>query len=135
MIRFLRREDGLVTLEFALVAPLLAVLLAGMLSFGWIYGISSSLQRLSADAARASLVGANQSERLALAAAAVSTGVASFPLVRPAKLTAQVAAVTAPMAGVRVTLTYDMTGSQVSGMTRLWGWTGTSITRGAYVAW
>lgn len=135
MNRFLKREDGIVSIEFALVAPVFIILLAGMISFGWIYGVSSSLQRLSADAARASLVGTSQTERLALATTAVSTGVPAFPLLRPDRLAVQVVPVTTPMAGVRVTLTYDMTGMQAANMMRLWGGKGTTITRGAYVTW
>lgn len=69
---FGRRRDGAAAVEFALVAPLFILLLAGMLSYGGYLWTAHSVQQLANDAARAAIAGLDDPERLALAREAVS---------------------------------------------------------------
>lgn len=133
--RFVRNEQGSVTVEFAIVTPILGLLLAGVLSFGWLFAVSSSLQRLAAEAARASLMGTTQSERMTLAQSAITSWAASYPFLKASRISSQVVAVSQPMTGVRVTLTYDVRDSYVQKLTKLWGDGAQTVTRGAYAAW
>jgi len=132
---FLRNESGSATVEFAIVTPILGLLLAGVLSFGWLFAISSSLQRLAAEAARASLMGTTQAERISLAQSAVTSWSASYPFLKASRISSQVVAVSTPMTGVRVTLNYDVRGSFVQKLTVIWGDGAETVTRGAYAAW
>lgn len=69
---FGRRRDGAAAVEFALVAPLFILLLAGMLSYGGYLWTAHSVQQLANDAARAAIAGLDDPERLSLAREAVS---------------------------------------------------------------
>ena len=48
-------EKGAVAVEFALIAPLLIALVFGIISFGYLFGVSHSVQQLAAEAARVSV--------------------------------------------------------------------------------
>ena len=51
----LKDERGVAALEFAIVAQLLLILLYGMLSYGFVFGLQHNLTQASADAARATI--------------------------------------------------------------------------------
>lgn len=54
-------------MEFALIAPLLIVLLWGIISYGGYFMTVHTLQQIANDAARASIAGLDDTERLTLA--------------------------------------------------------------------
>lgn len=64
-------QDGGAAVEFALVGPLLAVLLMGMAVYGGWFWLAHGVQALAAEAARAAVAGLDADERQALAQAVV----------------------------------------------------------------
>ena len=51
----LRREDGVAALEFAIVAMVFLVLLYGILTYGFIYGLDQSLNHAAEEGARSAI--------------------------------------------------------------------------------
>lgn len=51
-VECLRKQDGAVALEFAVVAPVLFMLLIGIVQFGWIIALQSVLDSATAETAR-----------------------------------------------------------------------------------
>ncbi|PCD02552.1 TadE-like protein [Sphingomonas spermidinifaciens] len=76
-----RRGNALV--EFALLAPILIMLLVGMLAYGQYFLAAHTLQQLANDAARAAIVGHSEAERTTLAQASVTQGLARSAVARP----------------------------------------------------
>lgn len=54
---------GVAAVEFAIIAPVLILLLLGIAAYGIYFSAVSSLQELTADAARASVAGVSATER------------------------------------------------------------------------
>ena len=101
--RFRRDRGGVAALEFALVCPILILLMIGMMVWGGWFWLAHSVQSLAAEAARASVAGLDPAERKTLARAAVArhiegTGVA------PEQMTV---AVQADGDLIRVAVAYD----------------------------
>ena len=101
--RFRRDRGGVAALEFALVCPILILLMIGMMVWGGWFWLAHSVQSLAAEAARASVAGLDPAERETLARAAVArhiegTGVA------PEQMTV---AVQADGDLIRVAVAYD----------------------------
>ncbi len=69
---FWRRREGAAAVEFALVGPLLLLLICGILAYGGVFWTAHSVQQLANDAARAAIAGLDDRERLTLARAAVA---------------------------------------------------------------
>lgn len=86
-LRLLSDHRATALVEFALLAPILIVLLLGMLGYGQYILTAHTLQQLSNDAARASIVGQSRSERAALAVASVEQGLTKAPVGRPGDVT------------------------------------------------
>ncbi|WP_249276539.1 TadE/TadG family type IV pilus assembly protein [Sphingomonas baiyangensis] len=76
--------------EFALLAPLLIVLLMGMLAFGQYFLVAHSLQQLANDAARATVAGLDAAERDALARGSVAHGLARLAIADAQAITTEV---------------------------------------------
>lgn len=81
---------GTALVEFALLAPILIVLLMGMLGYGQYFLTAHTLQQLANDAARAAIVGETRAERRTLAAASVAQGLAKAAVAKPAEVTSVV---------------------------------------------
>jgi hypothetical protein len=58
-----RASDGGAAVEFAILAPVYLMMLAGMLAYGLYFGAAHSLQQLAADAARVAIAGLDWHER------------------------------------------------------------------------
>jgi uncharacterized protein (UPF0333 family) len=82
MILLRRRDDrGAAALEFALVVPLLMVLVFGGISFGYMLSFRQAISQSAAEGARAAAVapaGTNNAQRNADAVAAVNNGLGSY---------------------------------------------------------
>ncbi len=65
-----RSNSGAAAVEFALVGPVLLVLIAGILSYGGYFWTAHTVQQVANDAARAAIPGLDDRERLQLAQAA-----------------------------------------------------------------
>ena len=60
---FWRARGGGAAVEFAILAPVYMLMLAGMLAYGLYFGAAHSLQQLAADAARIAISGLDETER------------------------------------------------------------------------
>jgi Flp pilus assembly protein TadG len=93
-VRLLRARRGTSIVEFALVLPLFACMLYGILGYGQYFLLAHSVQQLANDAARATVAGLNTAERQALAAASVTAEIGSLPELRANRITTTVAETT-----------------------------------------
>jgi Flp pilus assembly protein TadG len=84
---FLRNMVGSVAVEFAIVSPVLILLLLGIMSYGGYFWISHNIQELANDAARAAVAGLTDSERTSLAQACLNTEIADYSVLNPALAT------------------------------------------------
>ncbi|MDZ4363780.1 TadE/TadG family type IV pilus assembly protein [Brevundimonas sp.] len=91
-------------MEFALVGPLLVLLLMGLVVYGGWFWLAQSVQHLASEGARAAVAGMDDDERGDLARAAVSGVVVSGSGFQPADLTVSVGGEDGT---VRVDVTYD----------------------------
>lgn len=61
--RFTKSEKGQAMVEFALITPLLILLLCGIIDFGWIYGNQLLLNNASRDTARYMAINYNDTSK------------------------------------------------------------------------
>ena len=72
-IALLRRcRRGAALVEFAMLLPLMAMLLVGVLAYGQYFMIAHSVQQLANDAARSTVAGLSQAEHSSLAQSTVT---------------------------------------------------------------
>ncbi len=67
-----RRRQGSAAIEFALVGPLMVLMLVGMVVYGGWMWLAQSVQTLATEGARAAVGGLNAAERISLAQAFVA---------------------------------------------------------------
>lgn len=133
--RGLRRDDGAVALEFALIAPFFLLVALGAMVFALYFAATVAVVHSAAEGARASVVGLDAAERENLAKARVSTIFQSYrPLLDPTQATVTTqAGSTAGTFQVRVS--YPLTALGLGGF---WSFlnkvTGSSTTAPANVA-
>lgn len=99
---------GATAVEFALVTPILVMLLFGIVAFGAIISVENGLQQIVAEAARASVAGLSDTERFQLAQASVAANAKSYPFIDPTRIGLSASDPTA--SSFRVTVSYDMSG-------------------------
>ncbi|GAA0734419.1 TadE/TadG family type IV pilus assembly protein [Sphingomonas japonica] len=83
-----RRAAALI--EFAIAAPVLVLLLLGIVGYGQYFLLAHSAQQLANDAARVAIAGVTAQEREAIATAAVDDGGAALGIVDAENLTSVV---------------------------------------------
>lgn len=76
--KFGEDRAGTALVEFALVCPMLIILVVGMLGWGAYFWMAHSVQQVANDAARAAVAGLNSAERASLARAAAAEGAADY---------------------------------------------------------
>ena len=101
---FVRSEDGSIAVEFAVLCPILTVMLLGIMAYGGCFWISHSVQQLANDAARAAVGGLSTAERQSLAQSTLTTEAPTYP-----NLTAALTSLTESESGqtVTVAVAYD----------------------------
>lgn len=105
--RVVRCRRGTAIVEFAILLPVLACLLIGLLAYGRYFLLAHSAQQVANDAARATVAGLNDDERRDLAVASVANDVATLGEVSPNRVSTGFS----DTAGtVSVTVTVDATG-------------------------
>lgn len=127
---FLRREGGAAALEFAIVGPMMVVMLLGICSYGGYFWISHSVQQLANDAARAAMGGLNSAERISLANSALSQEVGHYVWLKAAKANATV---TSETNSLTVKISYDASDTPFWSMKGLVPMPSTTIARSATV--
>lgn len=105
--RFCADRQGIAAVEFALVLPILLILTFGILCYGSYFGVLNGVQQLAAEAARASIAGLTDTERVAAAKANIASGASSYPFLSPARLSVSSATTDPVTNAFTVTLTYD----------------------------
>jgi Flp pilus assembly protein TadG len=105
--RFCRDARAVSAVEFAIIAPVFLTLLFGLVAFGSYLGLVHGVQQLTAEAARASIAGLTDAERLTLARANITANVGWYPMLAANRLTVQSAATDAATGTFRVTVQYD----------------------------
>ena len=73
-------------MEFALVAPFLMLLVAAVLAYGSVFATSLCLQRIAAEAVRATIGGVNDGERQSLASAKLAAIADKYPMLDSKKV-------------------------------------------------
>jgi Flp pilus assembly protein TadG len=81
-----RCRTGTSAVEFAIVSPLLILLLFGMVAYGIYLGASHSIQQIAADAARTAVAGLNENDRISLADNYIEHNAGAYPFVERSKL-------------------------------------------------
>jgi Flp pilus assembly protein TadG len=107
MRNILRDTGGASAVEFAFIAPVFLVLLLGLIAFGSYLGIVHGVQQLTAEAARASIAGLTDAERLTLARDNITANVGSYPMLSAGRLVVQAAGTDASTGTFKVTVKYD----------------------------
>ncbi len=128
---FRKAKDGTAAIEFAAVVPVFLAITFGILAYGFYLGAVHSVQQLSADAARASVAGLSNTERLQLAEAYVAAAASDYPLLELARV-----AVAASDTDGRftITVTYDASHLPIWGLKGLVPMPAKSIERSAVIA-
>ncbi|ATQ43410.1 TadE/TadG family type IV pilus assembly protein [Caulobacter mirabilis] len=75
---FLAEQRGAAALEFAIVGPMFVVMLLGLCGYGGYFWMSHAVQQVTNDAARAAMAGLDNTERTALATAALNAEIGDY---------------------------------------------------------
>jgi Flp pilus assembly protein TadG len=106
-LSLLRDRTAASAVEFAIVMPVFLMVLFGIIAYGSYLAMVHGLQQITAEAARASVGGLSDSERLSLATTDITNNVSSYALLAPARLTIVSAATDATTGNFTVTVKYD----------------------------
>ena len=82
-IGFRAHRGGAAAVEFAIIGPVLVLLLIGILVYGGYFLLAHSVQQLANDAARAAVAGLSDSERQTLASATLASELPSYGFLDP----------------------------------------------------
>ncbi len=102
------REAGAAAVEFAIVLPMLCVLLFGIVAYGGYFWIAHAVQQLANDSARAAVAGLDDTERQSLAQASLSSGLSTYAYLKPSSAQLTLANQNQELA---ITVAYDAAGS------------------------
>ena len=83
-------DSGAAAVEFAFLAPMLILIMMGIMGYGGYFWMSHSVQQLANDAARAAIPGLNVAERASLAKASVALGAGDYAQLIPGKVSTTV---------------------------------------------
>jgi Flp pilus assembly protein TadG len=119
LISFRNCNQGVAAIEFALVAPVLLLIMVGILFFGLYFGAVHSTSQLAADAARASVAGLSDAERADLAITTVSKSAANYPLLTPSKISVEAAPSPTDSTSFKVSVRYDASDMPIWGFARM----------------
>lgn len=123
-------EDGATAVEFALLSPVLVLMLAGISGYGGYFWISHSVQQLANDAARAAVAGLDTTERTSLAQQAVSSETGGYSALDGSRVTT---ILNVNASALTVSVTYDASGSPFWAMRGLAPMPSTTVVRQAVI--
>lgn len=101
--RCMRDRRGVAAIEFAIVAPLLIMMMFGMIMYGSWFWMAHSVQSMASEGARAAIAGLDPTEREQLARAFVGVQVGDLGL----DATKAAVAVESSPTAIRVNIAYD----------------------------
>ncbi len=105
VLPFLRCRKGSNAVEFAILAPLLCLILLGTAYVGIYVGTAHSLAQIAADVSRYAMVGTDSDNRRHMAERWLTATGGGYPLVDPRRMTVAVSEDTGLL---RVRISYDM---------------------------
>ncbi|ALN74404.1 hypothetical protein M673_16875 [Aureimonas sp. AU20] len=112
---FLRSRSGSNSVEFAILAPILCLLLLGAVSVGLFVGTAHSLAQIAADVSRYAMVGDTAETRRQMAETWLRTTGQDYPLVDAKRMSVVVVEQSDLL---RVTISYDMTNLPIPDLVR-----------------
>lgn len=129
------RKDcrGVAAVEFALIAPVFFLILLGIAAYGIYFSAISSLQELTADAARASVAGVSIGERQTIVSNYVDQSSPNYKLLRGNPITVTAAAFPGDPTRYSVTLRTDISNLPLQGSMGLFPMPSAIIQRTAVV--
>ena len=101
------KEDGVAAVEFAILTPVLLLMLLGMLAYGIYFGAAHSVQQLAADAARTSIAGLDANERDSLVRTFIDNNARDYVFIDARKLTYAIGDKPGDASQYLVTIRYD----------------------------
>lgn len=107
MRNLIHDRKGASAVEFALVAPILLLLVGAVMAYGSIFATSLSLQQMAAETARATIGGLSDAERQTLAEAKLAAISSKYPMLDATKVKFSFDQGSGSNLS-RLTLTYDM---------------------------
>jgi Flp pilus assembly protein TadG len=105
--RFLREKSGASAVEFALVLPVFVLVMLGIIAYGIYFGATHSVQQLAADAARASIAGLSDPERIQIANRHVTENARQYALLDVSHVSVEAGPVATDATQFRVAVFYD----------------------------
>lgn len=105
-----RDRRGASALEFAIVVPVFLLIVLGILTYGIYLGSVHSVEQLAADAARASVAGLSDAERVQIATQHVATNAHDYPLLDASKIAVEAGASPLDSSQFRVSVRFDASG-------------------------
>lgn len=105
--RLSRQEHGASAIEFAIVAPVFLVIALGILTYGIYLGSAHSVEQLAADAARASVAGITDVERVQIATRHVANNATDYPLLTATNVSVVAGASPTDPSQFRVSVRFD----------------------------
>ena len=126
-----KEENGTAAIEFAIVGPVLILLVMGMLSYGGYFWLAHSIQQTANDSARAAVAGLNASERQSLAQATMTTDLANSDALAASHATLTVDS--SDSTAIAVTVSYDASSTPYFALNKLLPMPSSTITRTATV--
>jgi Flp pilus assembly protein TadG len=112
-------RNGVAALEFAIVTPVLLLMVLAMIAFGTYLVFLHQLQELSSSAARSSVAGLSQAERDTIAQAFVANAVAQSAILNPSDLTVTTATTGTPASNYTVTVSYTLKDTPIPMLSKL----------------
>jgi Flp pilus assembly protein TadG len=100
-------SGGAAAVEFALVFPVALLFLCGLLAYGIYFGAAHSVQQLAADAARASVAGLDDAERVSIARQHVAASGGNYPLLRSDRMSVIAGALPADPSQFQVSVVFN----------------------------
>ena len=128
--RFVRSSAGAVAVEFAIIGPILILLLLGIMIYGGYFLMAHSVQQLANDAARAALGGLSDAERQQLAANCLANELPTYGFLSPKLVQLGYADQSQVMT---VNIAYDASGSPIWALNGIIPMPSSSIVRSASV--
>ena len=109
-------REGSAAVEFALVGPILVVLLAALVVYGGWFWMAQSVQTMASEGARAAVGGLDHAERERLARSFIATEAQAGAGLDPSRA---VIAVESDLEAIRVRVAYDVSGEPVMALAGL----------------
>lgn len=106
-------RSGNSAVEFAMVAPVLILIFAGIIGYGYIFSVYHGVQQIAAEAARAAVSGISAQERSRIARDFVSAHAGSYAFIDPGRVSVDTRENSGGLDTFEVRIAYDMSGSVI----------------------